>query len=189
MDGLLHYDPDRRWSNIEQIKGCKWLRNVNWKQIEERRTKVPYQPSLYHSYIVEEVECKQHLCHEMNRYEENTFEPLFEFFNYVKPESRALILGPNAIIETPVSQASCNVPERREKSRTAKSKKTNMSVTIFDKENYERREHSPNIVETRTSKHSEAMREPYFKEPSRPKKILKVSNANSYIRNEGCPGG
>ena len=33
-----------------------------------------------------------------------------------------------------------------------------MSVTVFDKENYERRDHSPNIVEVRTSKYSEGVR-------------------------------
>ena len=146
LDGLLNFDPEERWTNIDKIKNCRWLRNVNWKFIEERKAKVPYQPSLYQSYIVEELKGNQHLVDRMNQYEEDTFEPLFDLFNYVKPESRALILGHNAIISTPVSQASSNAPGRRQKSRTAKSKKTNMSVTVFDKENYERRDHSPNIV-------------------------------------------
>jgi len=64
----LNYDPDKRWASLDLIKNSRWLRNVNWKYVEERRNKVSYQPNLYHSYIVEELKGKQYVVEALNQY-------------------------------------------------------------------------------------------------------------------------
>ena len=90
---LLHKEQEHRLASFAALKNSPWLKGVDWKAVEEKESKAPFALDLYESYISEEFAVFQQEVEELNVMSDCEFEPLFEFFNYMRPSSKRLVVG------------------------------------------------------------------------------------------------
>ena len=129
---LLHKIPQNRIKRYSQLKKMKWLKDIDWDLVKDKRLKAPIDINLYENNIhkefldmdVQEWNMKYNF-NNTNRNQQGLLdnnEDLFKFFDYMNPASLHLFLENNG-----------NTTQKRKARGISQKKPTTLNYEVVDK--------------------------------------------------------